>query len=82
MTKGRTLVVGDQSADLGDQREDLGDQREDLSSTDSNKMQTGWAKPKKLPARPREKRPLDRIFSSVCIHIFELFGYLVDSLSN
>jgi len=51
----------DQRQDLGDQRKDLsnlsnlGNQREDLGNHASDRKQTGWAKPMKLPAGPREK---------------------------
>ena len=73
MTKGRTLVVGDQRENLGDQREDLGDQREDLGDQredlgeEREEKETCWAKPNQLLAGPREKRPIGRLFSSSLI---------------
>ena len=49
-----TLVLGNQRKDLGDKRNDLDDQRKDLNefkaATPQRVKQTGWAKPKQLPA--------------------------------
>ena len=61
----RTYITLLLREDLGDQREDLGDRRKDLCDQRPKIMkQTGWAKPKQLPAGPREKRPIGRLFSS------------------
>ena len=54
----------DRMDDLDDQRQDLGDQREDLRNHASDRKETGWGKPMQLPAGPREKRPIGRLFSS------------------
>ena len=59
--------LGDQRLDLIDRREDPGDQREDLGNHTSDRNETGWAKPMQLPAGPREKRPIGRLFSSFSI---------------
>ena len=52
VTKGKTLVT--KGNDLGDQREDLDDQRKELNESKAampqRVKQTGWAKPKQLPA--------------------------------
>ena len=63
--------LDDQRKDLGDKREDFGDQRKDCVYQRQKKdlmplimKQRGWAKPKQLPAGPREKRPIGRLFSS------------------
>ena len=54
----------DQRGDLGDQMEDLGEGREDLGEGREEK-EIGWAKPNHLPAGPREKWPIGRLFSSM-----------------
>ena len=63
--------LGDQSEDRGDQRPDLGDQRKDLNPSQVVmpliEKQIDWVKPTQLPAGPREKRPIGRLFSSTII---------------
>ena len=48
VTKGKTLVTKGKT----------------LAAMPNIEIQKGWAKPKKLPAGPREKRPIGRFFSS------------------
>ena len=67
--------LGDLRQDLGDQREDLDDKKSNLSDQKNDlnnsqvampqiEKQIGWAKPTQLPAGPREKRLIGRLFSS------------------
>ena len=51
MTEGKTLVVG-------------GEQVAPQAAMPQIEKERSWAKPKQLPAGPRKKRPLGRLFSS------------------
>ena len=45
--------------------------------------QRGWAKPNQLPAGPREKRPIGRLFSSSLIcHKVIIFTDIVNKLAE
>ena len=63
VTKGKTLVT------KGRILVTLCDQGKTLANMPQIEKQKhiGWAKPKQLPAGPREKRPIGRLFSSINI---------------
>ena len=52
MTEGKTLVGGEEGA-------------APQAAMTQIKKERSWAKPKQLPAGPRKKRPLGRLFSSI-----------------